>query len=87
MVTLFKSNMYTCIYWLIENFLCSFLNYPLIEFLQSNMIQFVACTLQYCMYDNVFYRHPKKITIVYTMHIAIIVRENIAIFFVFIRII
>lgn len=49
MVTLFKSNMHTCIYWLIENFLCSFLNYPLIAFLQSNMIQFVACTLQYRM--------------------------------------
>lgn len=42
-------HVYMYIYWLIENFLCSFLNYSLIEFLQSNMIQFVACTLQYCM--------------------------------------
>lgn len=47
----------------------------------------ICCLHSTILYDNVFYKHPKKITIVYTMHIAIIVRENIAIFFVFIRII
>lgn len=80
-----NGNQNAYMYWLIENFLCSFLNYPLIEFLQSNMIQFVACSLQYCMimYSTDILR---KLQCIYNAYRKYCSWKNCN-FFVFIRII